>query len=177
MQAQSINAPEYHATPALGTGTYLTFGAFTPGQVNLIRDAFNVLDRYIAERNGEEIMHSPQAVRDWLRLRLATERAECFAVVYLDAQNRVIGLEIPFRGTLTQTPVYPRELVRRALELDAAAVILCHNHPSGTLEPSRADEQLTETVKRSLALVDVKVLDHIIVSAAGALSLAERGLI
>jgi len=99
-----------------------------------------------------------------------------FAVLFLDAQHRQIACEELFRGTLTQTSVYPREVVKRALELNAGSVILAHNHPSGVLEPSRADELLTQTLKSSLNLVDVKVLDHVVVGRTGAISFAERGL-
>ena len=98
-------------------------------------------------------------------------------VLFLDAQNRVIASEEMFRGTLTQTSVYPREVVKRALERNAAAVILAHNHPSGVAEPSRADEALTQTLRAALALIDTRVLDHFIVAGSGVLSMAERGLL
>jgi DNA repair protein RadC len=122
-------------------------------------------------------MHSPQAVKALLRLRLAEREREVFAVLYLDAQHRLIAYEEPFAGTLTQTSVYPRELVRRALAHNAGAVILSHNHPSGAAEPSRADEYLTQTIKSALALVDVRVLDHVVIGGADAVSFAERGLL
>ena len=102
---------------------------------------------------------------------------EVFSVLFLDAQHRVIEFSEMFRGTLTQTSVYPREVVKEALRLNAAALIFTHNHPSGSLVPSRADEALTQTLKSALSLVDVKVLDHIITSNSGALSMAEKGLI
>jgi DNA repair protein RadC len=100
-----------------------------------------------------------------------------FAVVFLDVQNRLLAMEEMFQGTLTQTSVYPREVVVRALHHAAAAVVLAHNHPSGTVQPSRADEMLTQTLKSALALVDVRVLDHIIVAPGQALSMAEKGLV
>jgi len=100
-----------------------------------------------------------------------------FAVLFLDAQNRLLRLEEMFRGTLTQTSVYPREVVKRALDLHAAAVILAHNHPSGLAEPSRADEYLTQTLKTALALVDIRVLDHLVVGQSDVVSFAERGLL
>jgi DNA repair protein RadC len=100
-----------------------------------------------------------------------------FAVLFLDAQNRLIAMDELFRGTLTQTSVYPREVVLRALRHEAASVVLAHNHPSGTVQPSRADEALTQTLKAALALVDVRVLDHVIVAPGGALSMAEKGLL
>jgi DNA repair protein RadC len=121
---------------------------------------------------------APGAVRDWLRLRLATLRHEVFVALWLDAQNRLIADEELFTGTLTQTSVYPREVVKRALAHNAAAVIFAHNHPSGRAEPSQADELLTRTLKQALALVDVKLLDHFIVAGnAMPVSLAERGFL
>jgi DNA repair protein RadC len=128
-------------------------------------------------REPGESFTSPQAVRDYLRLLLADEEREVFAVLYMDAQNRLIETETPFHGTLTQTSVYPREVVRRALHHNAAAVIFAHNHPSGVPEPSRADELLTKVLKEALTLVDVKVLDHFVVAGVIAVSFAERGLL
>jgi DNA repair protein RadC len=122
-------------------------------------------------------LNSPQAVRDYLRLRLHRRPQEVFVGVFLDAQNCVLAVEDLFSGTLTQTSVYPREVVKRALHHNAAAVIFAHNHPSGVAEPSRADETLTATLKRALALVDVGVLDHFVVGADSTMSFAERGLL
>ena len=122
------------------------------------------------------VLGSPQKVKDYLRMKLGHLPHEVFAVLFLDAQQRLIACEELFRGTLTQTSVYPREVVKRALEHNAASVILAHNHPSGLLEPSRADELLTQTLKSSLQLVDVRVLDHFVVGHSGAISFAERGL-
>jgi DNA repair protein RadC len=119
---------------------------------------------------------SPEAVKHYLQLHLSAKKHEVFAVLFLDAQHRLLGLEELFRGTLTQTSVYPREVVLRALHHHAAAVVLAHNHPSGSVEPSRADEALTQTLKAALGLIDVRVLDHVIVGAGQALSMAERGL-
>lgn len=125
-----------------------------------------------------DALSSPQAVRDWLRLHLGQLPHEVFVALWLDAQNRLIASEELFRGTLTQTSVYPREVVKRALTQNAAAVILAHNHPSGVAEPSSADEVLTSALKQALGLVDVKVLDHFIVAGgATPLSFAERGLL
>ena len=126
--------------------------------------------------NGSALS-SPAAVREFLRLKLQALPHEVFLVLFLDAQNRVIESEELFRGTLTQTSVYPREVVKRALHHNAGAVIFAHNHPSGVAEPSHADETLTQALKQSLALVDVRVLDHFIVAGSGVLSFAERGLI
>ena len=120
---------------------------------------------------------SPGAVRDYLRLSLAGKEHEIFMVIWLDAQHRVINAEDLFRGTLTQTSVYPREVVKHALKANAAAVIFAHNHPSGVAQPSQADELLTRNLKEALTLVDVKVLDHFIVAGNQALSFAERGLL
>ena len=126
----------------------------------------------------KDALASPEAVRDWLRLSLGQTPHEVFMALWLDAQNRLIASEELFRGTLTQTSVYPREVVKRALEHNAGAVILAHNHPSGLAEPSRADEVLTSSLKQALAMVDVKLLDHFIVAgSARPLSFAERGLL
>ena len=122
-------------------------------------------------------LSSPQAVRDYLRLKLQGRPHEVFVAVFLDAQNRVLEIEELFRGTLTQTSVFPREIVKQALHHNAAAVIFAHNHPSGVAEPSRADEALTQALKHTLALVDVKVLDHFVVGGDSAMSFAERGLL
>ncbi|MED5621157.1 RadC family protein [Ideonella sp. BN130291] len=120
---------------------------------------------------------SPQTVKDYLSLHLAQLPYEVFAVLFLDGQHRLLQLEEMFRGTLSQTSVYPREIVRRAMSLNAGAVILAHNHPSGVAEPSRADELLTQALKSALALVDVRVLDHLVIARAGVVSFAERGLL
>jgi DNA repair protein RadC len=122
-------------------------------------------------------MSSPQLVRDFLRTKLAELPHEVFVALLLDAQNRLVQYLELFRGTLAQTSVYPREVVKAALAHNAAAMILAHNHPSGVAEPSRADELLTQTLKQALALVDVRVLDHFIVAGADTLSFAERGLL
>lgn len=125
-----------------------------------------------------DLFSSPGAARDWLKLKLGALNHEVFGALWLDAQNRLIGWDELFRGTLTQTSVYPREVVKQALARNAAAVILAHNHPSGLAEPSAADEVLTRGLKESLALVDVRVLDHFIVAGRSTpLSFAERGLI
>ena len=118
---------------------------------------------------------SPQAVKDYLILTLGHKAHEAFCVLFLNAQNRLIGCEEMFRGTLTQTSVYPREVVKRALALNAGAVILAHNHPSGVAEPSQADRMLTDALKSALALVDVRVLDHFVVAGRAAVSFAEHG--
>jgi len=129
------------------------------------------------EMRKRDALSSPTAVRDYLRLKLAGLPHEVFLAVFLDAQNRVLESEELFRGTLTQTSVYPREVVKRALARNAAGVILAHNHPSGVAEPSQADRWLTEQLKSALALVDVRVLDHFVVAGDRSLSFAERGLL
>ncbi|UUX95401.1 RadC family protein [Aquabacterium sp. J223] len=122
-------------------------------------------------------MNSPQVVKDYLRLEIGLLEHEVFCVLFLDAQHRVIELKPMFRGTVSQTYVYPREVVKESLRLNAAAVIFAHNHPSGSAEQSRADELLTQTLKTTLTLVDVRVLDHFVVTASDVVSFAERGLI
>jgi DNA repair protein RadC len=140
----------------------------------IIAKAFRILDSRVRSGNA---LTSPSAVRDYLRILLAGKEYEVFWTIYLDAQHRVIESQEMFRGTLTQTSVYPREIVKAALKCNAAAVILAHNHPSGVAEPSGADEALTRALKEALSLVDCKVLDHFIVAGHGVLSFAERGLL
>jgi DNA repair protein RadC len=138
---------------------------------------FELARRALGQRLKErEAFQTPNAVKQYLQLQLAHKNHEVFAVLFLDSQNRMLAMEELFRGTLSQTSVYPREVVMRALHHQAAAVVLSHNHPSGSVQPSRADEHLTQTLKASLALVDVRVLDHIIVGQGQALSMAESGL-
>ena len=136
--------------------------------------ARRALSQQLKERQA---FQTPDAVKHYLQLQLAHKNHEVFAVLFLDSQNRMIAMEELFRGTLSQTSVYPREVVMRALHHQAAAVVLAHNHPSGSVQPSRADEHLTQTLKASLALVDVRVLDHIIVGQGQALSMAEQNLL
>jgi len=129
------------------------------------------------EVQRDAVFSSPQAVRDYLRLTLARREHEVFVALFLDAQHRLIAAEELFRGTLTQTSVYPREVVKRALALNAGAVIFAHNHPSGVAEPSRSDELLTASLRQALGLVDVRVLDHLVVAGTATTSFAERGLL
>jgi DNA repair protein RadC len=142
--------------------------------VAVLELARRALAQQLKER---EVFGSPGAVKHYLQLHLAAKAHEVFGVLFLDAQNRLLAMEELFRGTLTQTSVYPREVVLRALHHGAASVVLAHNHPSGTVQPSRADEALTQTLKAALALVDVRVLDHVIVTQGEALSMAEKGLL
>ena len=150
-------------------------GQYRPAQAD---EVLSHARRLLADRvrRGAR-MSSPEAVKDHLRLELGVLEHEVFCVLFLDAQHRIIALKQMFRGTVSQTSVYPREVVKEALSVNAAAVILAHNHPSGSVEPSRADEFLTQTLKTALALVDVRVLDHLVVAGADVCSCAERGLV
>jgi DNA repair protein RadC len=149
-----------------------------PAKYAQLQAVLEMARRALAEKmKSGDAMSSPQSVRDYLRLTLQGKKYEIFVGIFLDAQNRTIAAEELFKGTLTQTSVYPREVVKRALHHNAAAIIFAHNHPSGLAEPSRADEILTQSLKRALALVDVNVLDHFIVGAGSVMSFAERGLI
>ena len=139
--------------------------------------AWELMQRLITEElHSAPVFDSPTAVRSYLQLFYAGRGYESFMVLFLDSTYRLIVAEELFRGTLTQTSVYPREIVKRCLQWNAAAVMLAHNHPSGAAEPSRADEFLTQTIKQALALVDVRVLDHLVVGVAHTTSFAERGL-
>lgn len=129
------------------------------------------------EVKSGDALNSPRAVREYLQLLLRGRQQEVFVAIFMDAQHRVTASEELFHGTLTQTSVYPREVVKRALHHNAAAVIFAHNHPSGVAEPSQSDQLLTDALKQALALVDVRVLDHFIVAGAGCLSFAEKGLL
>ena len=140
-----------------------------------INAALEILRKQMRQRGAA--LSSPSAVRDYLRLNLATLEHEAFWCVWLDAQNRVISAEENFRGTLCQTSVYPREILKKGLLFNAGAVIFAHNHPSGIAEPSHADECLTQTLKQALALVDIRVLDHFIIGHDSVMSFAEKGLI
>ncbi len=150
------------------TGAYLS-------DDDVIKMAVSIINHRFGLKHAS--LNSPSMVRDYLQLTLTGKEHEVFACVFIDAQNRVIGVEELFRGTLTQTSVYPREVVKSALHHNCAAVILAHNHPSGVAEPSHADQCLTTSLKQALAMVDVKVLDHFIIAGGSALSFAERGLL
>lgn len=164
----AASAAEFSIIPGMGDAKYAQLQAV----VELARRALR------EEISAGDALSSPRAVRDWLRLTLAALPHEVFMVLLLDAQNRLVAAEELFRGTLTQTSVHPREVVKLALSHNAAGAVLAHNHPSGVAEPSRADEALTQTLKQALALVDVKLLDHFIVAGgAEPLSFAERGLL
>lgn len=155
------------AMPGMGVAKYVQLR----GGVELAKRALR------EEMAGGVNLNSPQSVRDYLRLTLRNLPHEVFVGVFLDARNRVIEVEELFRGTLMQTSVFPREIVKRALHFNAAAMIFAHNHPSGVAEPSGADQTLTEALKRALGLIDVRVLDHFIIAGSSAMSFAERGLL
>ena len=130
----------------------------------------------LGEMPQAPVFDSPQRVKDFVALRLGGLPHEVFAVLWLDAQHRLIDMQELFRGSLAQTSVYPREVLRQALGLNAGAAILAHNHPSGIAEPSRADEALTQSLVGALRLIEVRVLDHLVVGAGSVVSFAERGL-
>lgn len=158
---------DFCATHGMGQAKYVQLQAVLEMSRRALQESMH---------NGDAL-NSPSAVRDYLRLLLRGREQEVFMVIFLDAQHRVIAAEEMFRGTLTQTSVYPREVVKRALALNAAAVIFAHNHPSGVEEPSQSDQMLTDALKQALQLVDVRVLDHFIVAGAGCLSFAEKGML
>ena len=158
---------EVAAVPGFGPARSATFAA-----------AAELVRRSLAEcARVRDALVSPQAVRDYLRLSLSARPCEVFVGLFLDSQNRVLASEELFRGTLAQTSVYPREVVKAALAHNAAAMIFAHNHPSGVAEPSRADELLTQALKQALALVDIRTLDHFVVAGGQLTSFAERGLL
>jgi DNA repair protein RadC len=142
----------------------------------IIESALKILESRISYSSASPPLTSPQASKDYVRLQLATFEHEVFACVFMDNRNRVITFEKLFRGTIDGASVYPREVVKACLSHNAAAVILAHNHPSGVAEPSQADIRITERLKKALALVDIRVLDHLIVGEE-VISFAERGLL
>lgn len=161
----SAGLPEFSAINGLGLAKYTQLQAM----LELARRSL------VEELQVNDLLGSPQAVRQYLKLFLNHKQYESFAVLFLDVKNRLIVGQELFRGTLTQTSVYPREVVKAALSHNAASVILAHNHPSGTPEPSVADQYLTQTLKQALALVDVRVLDHFVVAGQKLYSFAEHG--
>ncbi len=155
-----------------------TLAGFGPAKCAQLHAVLELARRALREEvRRDTVLNTPARVRDYLGLSLRNERQEVFVALFLDAQNRLIADEPLFRGTLTQTSVFPREIVKQALRHNAGAVIFAHNHPSGLAEPSRADELLTQALKEALGLVDVRVLDHVIVAGNASVSFAERGLI
>ncbi|WP_019881256.1 MULTISPECIES: DNA repair protein RadC [unclassified Methylophilus] len=163
----SADVQQMTAVPGMGTSKYCQLQAVLEMSKRALGEALQQKDSF----------RSPNQVKDYLQLQLSHLQREVFGLMFLDAQNRLIAYETLFEGSLMQTSVYPREVVKRALALNAAAVILSHNHPGGNAAPSRADEQLTISLKDALNLVDIKVLDHIIVARQETFSFSERGLI
>ncbi|HCN91331.1 MAG TPA: hypothetical protein DIT28_19505 [Oxalobacteraceae bacterium] len=163
----SATLADFSAINGLGPAKFAQLQAV----LELARRALN------EELQSGATLSSPQTVRQYLQLTLGGKQYESFAVLFLDVKNRLIASEELFRGTLTQTSVYPREVVKVALRHNAASVILAHNHPSGNSEPSPADKTLTQALKQALMLVDVRVLDHFIVAAKEVYSFAEHGLL
>ena len=156
--------------------TYYARQSMLPSCHRLVTGLALAQELLVEEMTSRSVFDSPTSVSDFLKLHYAGQPHETFAVLYLDAQHALIAFEELFRGTLTQTSVYPREVVIRALHHQCAAVVISHNHPSGSVRPSRADEQLTQTLKAALTLVDMRVIDHVIVSGGLSLSMAETGL-
>ena len=155
---------------------FSAFPGMGPAKFAQLQAVLEMSRRALSETmRAGDVLNAPKTVRDWLRLKLGGLEYEVFMAVFLDAQNRVIEAEELFRGSLTQTSVYPREVVKRALARNAAGVILAHNHPSGAAEASQADRWLTDQLKAALGLVDVRVLDHFIVAGSQGFSFAERG--
>ena len=143
---------------------------------DIIQQALAVMENRMRYASGPTLTN-PENACSYLRLRLGELEREVFAVVFLDDQNRLISYQELFFGTLAETSVYPREVVKLALKYNAAAVIFSHNHPSGHVEPSNSDIRITKALKSALDLIDVRVLDHIVVSATSSTSFAERGLL
>ena len=162
-------ATEYELSQVHGIGT---------SKYVQLQAIFEMSRRALNEQlQQRDVFKSPQQVRDYLVLKLGSLTREVFLVLFLDTQNHLVATEEMFAGTLTQTSVYPREVVKRALHHNAASVIFAHNHPSGIAQQSQADELLTKQLKQALALVDVRVLDHFIVAGNNTLSFLERGLL
>lgn len=163
---------------AAGEAVFCQKPGMGPAKYAQLQAVMEMARRALQERiRQRDAFASPQAVRDYLRLKLEGRAQEVFVGIFLDAQNRVIADEELFSGTLTQTSVYPREVVKRALHHNAASMIFAHNHPSGVAEASGADKLLTSALKSALALVDVRTLDHFIVGSGAMLSFSEQGLI
>lgn len=164
-----LNADQktFTASPGLGRAKYVQLQA-----------TLEMARRHAREGiHNQDILNNPTATRDYLRLRMAHAEHEIFACLFLDNRNRIIELEELFRGTIDSAAVYPREVVKTALRYNAAAVILAHNHPSGVAEPSPADRDITQRLVDALALVEIRVLDHIILARESSTSFAERGLL
>ncbi len=172
-KSRQIKADTHQTACVVQTEDLPPYGAEIEDGV--IQKALDILASRI--RKAESFLNSPGAVRDFLRIKMTGLEHEVFSIVFLNAQHGVIAVEEMFRGTLSQTTVYPREILKRVMHHNAAAVILAHNHPSGLAEPSHADKNLTETLRKTFSLIDVTVLDHFIVAGGECISFAERGLL
>lgn len=162
----SANQRQFCALNGLGLAKYAQLHA-----------SLELASRHLKERMEErQVFSSPDTVASFLRLQLQGRKQEVFAALFLDSQNRLIAFETLFNGTIDSAAVYPREVVQRTLAHNAAALILAHNHPSGVAEPSDADVQITRRLQEALALVDVRLLDHLVVGFGETTSLAQRGL-
>jgi DNA repair protein RadC len=163
---------------AASAGEFTSIKGMGPAKYAQLHAVWVLARRALAEKMGQgDVLSSPNAVREYLRLTLSGQLSESFWIVYLDSQNRARTPEQLFSGSLTQAAVYPREVVKKALAHNAAAVILAHNHPSGVAEPSSADRALTENLRTALALIEVRVLDHFVIAGNHITSFAERGLL
>ena len=169
-KAPTASLPAYN----LADGACTFRHGLTVRERAVMDQALGIVGRHLGELAA---MHSVSAVKTYMTLHLGGEPSEHFGALYLDARHNAIAYERHFAGTLTQASVYPREIVTAAIRHRAAAVVLAHNHPSGSLQPSKADEAITQTLRAALSLIEVRVLDHIIVSGSKALSMAERGLL
>lgn len=172
---RQTKAREPLALYAAGAGVLSFRNSLKTRELGIIDKALAIIERCLIE--PKTVFESPDAVEDYFRLSLGGEKREIFGVAFLDVQHRLIAFEHMFIGSLTQTSVYPREVALAAMRHCAAAVLLVHNHPSGNVQPSKADEQLTQTLKHALSMIDIRVLDHIIVSAKSAFSMAKHGLL
>jgi len=152
-------------------------GRLTPSKLKVLKEAGEILEEIATYAANRPALTGPNSVKLLLRTKLAAKESEAFAVLFLDNQHKLISYEELFYGTIDGSSVHPRVVVKRALEVNAAAVIFAHNHPSGVTEPSQADQRITDRLKSALLLVDIRVLDHIIVGAGEEMSFAERGLI
>lgn len=149
-----------------------------PAKFSLLMAARELSRRSIHSELGERpVMDSPESTREFFRLWIQDRPNECFACMFLDARHHVLRCEVLFNGTIDGASVYPRVIVQRCLQLNAAALIIAHNHPSGIAEPSRADQHITVKIKHALALIDIPLIDHLVIGSLGVVSFAEQGLL
>jgi DNA repair protein RadC len=170
---------QFGSLRALMEADQLTFSrqlGLGPAKFAQLQAVLEMARRHLAERlRRDSVLDSPLVVRDYLKALLRHEPHEVFGCLFLDAKHRVLAFEALFRGSIDTTSVYPRQVIKRALAHNAAALILCHNHPSGVAEPSQADRVLTKRLQKALDLIDVRVLDHIIIGEGDPLSMSEYG--